>query len=232
MNKMVATHARNRVCKTCVWDQGIYPHQPDWPWLMRTYGRDDLIPSLSEYPISRDPLPGEDYAPDPDFDEFENDVPLDYSDRVCRCLLMEGGDMTTTAISLRGKLAYISTPIYSRPIDDTCQRVNTWNRMEMAASAWVRFAADLGLSAVSPVVNAAAAHRAGPRNPSEPFSEEFWRLWCLPIMQNSHAVLVPRMRGWDQSLFVWRDVTWALSHGLPVRVFCDFNVGQEGLACR
>jgi len=52
----------------------------------------------------------------------------------------------------------------------------------------------------------------------DPLDAAFWSRWCAPLLAACGSVAVPDFPGWQASEGVWREVIWAITHGVPVRM--------------
>ncbi|WP_370267440.1 DUF1937 family protein [Nioella sp.] len=93
-----------------------------------------------------------------------------------------------------------------------------------AAALWARQLAELGVCAVSPVVQMQAmiedrkAHR-GIRAAAEwALDAGAWLRWCAPMLAASHSVYVPDIPGWRASAAIERDVRDVVARNGPVYV--------------
>lgn len=131
-------------------------------------------------------------------------------------------ELETAARYLRGRLVYLATP-YSKVVVDAAGQFRPQRSFVAGqrAAVWARRLAVEGVTAVSPIVQAASmvsAHSAFEPAPLDPLDAVFWGAWCLPLLRASRAVVVPPIPGWRESDGIWHEVRTAL-HGMrPVFV--------------
>lgn len=119
-----------------------------------------------------------------------------------------------------GGQVYLATPYSKRvvgPDGRWCPSRNNHLLVE-AASEW-RAMARAGVSAVSPILAAAAALTpdvAGRPEDLSPLDAAFWTRLDAPILAASAAVAVPDLPGWHESEGIWHEVNTALKYNKPV----------------
>lgn len=124
-----------------------------------------------------------------------------------------------------GHLIYLATP-FTRVVVDADGNYSEIGGYEAAlrAALVLRRLALAGVTAVSPVMLAvrmcapdvALLGRAPDR--LDPLDEVFWARWCCPLLAACRVLYVPAIGGWSASHGIWREVIWALDHGVPVFV--------------
>ncbi|MBS9718972.1 DUF1937 family protein [Pseudohalocynthiibacter aestuariivivens] len=127
------------------------------------------------------------------------------------CLLMDA------LLKCRGRLVYLATP-YSRislNLDGEWCPVRS-DAAAFLAAKWAAHCAVNGITAISPIVHAVQMVNADIAGAIDPLADAFWSKWCQPLLENSDAVFVPAMEGWDKSIGVWREVCWAVERNAPV----------------
>lgn len=115
-------------------------------------------------------------------------------------------------------LVYLATP-YSKIAVDRAGRwslVESMCASERAAKAAARLTA-LGITAVSPIVQAAAMCHAS--HALDPLDAVFWTRWCAPLLDACQAVVIPDIAGWDRSEGVWIEAREAVAQNKPVFVY-------------
>ncbi len=117
---------------------------------------------------------------------------------------------------------YLATP-YTRRVQAMTRTqgialVDAEKAVAREAAAEVAELARLGVSAVSPIVQAVALRHALPEGlRPDPFDDAFWTKWCAPMLQASCAVVVPDLPGRRESEGIWHEITTSLARN--VRVF-------------
>jgi hypothetical protein len=119
--------------------------------------------------------------------------------------------------SCRGRMGYLATP-YSREVLD---EKGNWDaglssRSNSFTASWVRLFAVHGVTVVSPIVQACAMIASDLEDSIDPLDDDFWSSWCAPMLDASHFVIVPPMKGWERSKGVWREVCRALDGKMQV----------------
>lgn len=120
-------------------------------------------------------------------------------------------------------LIYLATP-YNRIVRDAHGNwdrhlsVQAWEKASRAAAALC----ERGVTAISPIALSTDICATNAR--IDPLDQKFWTRWCEPLLQAADFVVVPDIPGWDASLGVWHEVTWALSVGTPVMVYAGGGV--------
>lgn len=120
-------------------------------------------------------------------------------------------------------LIYVATPYTKLAVDDAGRwsQVESLVAAERAARASCRLAA-LGLTAISPIVQAAAMCHASAA--LDPLDVVFWPRWCAPLLSRSSAVVIPDLPGWDQSDGIWHEAREAVGMNKPVFVYARGEV--------
>ncbi|MBC7154577.1 MAG: DUF1937 family protein [Rhodobacteraceae bacterium] len=139
-------------------------------------------------------------------------------------LLVRGVGPDEVARLAGGRLAYLATP-YSKI---ACCNFGAWHahasiEAAVRAARWARELALLGVTAVSPVIQAVEMVHANVDNPLNPLDAEFWGRWCQPLLDASGLVVVPPIPGWRESDGIWREVRAALCSNRQV-----FLIGENG----
>lgn len=127
---------------------------------------------------------------------------------------------------------YLATPYSRIVLDDQGQ----WDhgrsvRAMMAAGEAAGDLMALGVAAFAPIAQScvmvhARGHYSGTvkggvvwQNGIDPLNGEMWAAWCQPFLNICGAVVVPDLRGWDQSRGIWAEVQFAVSRQIPVFVY-------------
>ncbi|WP_347311385.1 DUF1937 family protein [Defluviimonas sp. SAOS-178_SWC] len=76
-----------------------------------------------------------------------------------------------------------------------------------------------GVTAISPIMQAASMCHATDR--IDPLDEAFWTRWCKSLLAAARSVVVPDIRGWDQSSGVWHEVRTAIAANRVVHVYAE-----------
>lgn len=133
-------------------------------------------------------------------------------DDACRAsLLFDGQGLTEVIKRSQGDLIYLATP-YTRVVMGPDGK---WSETLSAAAAdlassYVACFAHAGRCVVSPIVMAHAMVTAVP-SLLDPLDQSFWTRWCAPLLARCDCVVVPEIRGWQDSAGIRHEVTAALS---------------------
>ena len=131
-------------------------------------------------------------------------------------LLHTGFDAAAVAGRAPAGVHYLATP-YSLEV----MRAGAWCSNASlqaglaAADAAARLAAH-GVTAISPIAQAALMVQVAGPGRLAPLDQAFWTRWCRPLLQVSGSVIVPDLPGWRRSAGILHEVTHALSANLPV----------------
>lgn len=125
----------------------------------------------------------------------------------------------------RGRLNYLATPYSLQVLDEfgvfsghlSCL-------MQMRAARWSRAFAVLGVTAVSPIVQAVDLMMCDHEGAIDPLDDAFWTRWCAPMLAKSEAVIVPPIEGWQESRGVWFECVTALRRAVPVYLLAEGDV--------
>ena len=136
--------------------------------------------------------------------------------------------LADAARRLRGRLVYLATP-YSRQVIGSdghwCPVRST--EFGIRAAMWARRLAGVGVTAVSPIVQAVEMVHCGAAGEPDPLDAEFWEKWCRPLLAKADAVVVPPIRGWQVSVGVWREAIEALATSRQVWLLKDDTGGRK-----
>lgn len=132
-------------------------------------------------------------------------------------VILRRADPARIARDCRSRQMYLATP-YTRVVQDEngawCAERSGLAGLE--AARWLARLAVLGVSAVSPILQAVEMVGSGVEPDLDPLDEDFWTRWCAPLLQASGGVIVPPLPGWDRSRGVWHEARAALSANQPV----------------
>ena len=128
----------------------------------------------------------------------------------------------------RGSLCYLATP-YSKRAKSPSGHFCIFNAESAAADAllWATDLAAEGVTAISPILQSHAMADQGRRD-LDPLDHNMWMAWCAPLLLRSDVVIVPPIRGWQDSVGVWQEVLTALSMQKPVMCIRDEIPAQSG----
>ena len=116
------------------------------------------------------------------------------------------------------RLCYLATPYTNLVTGDEGQFDNMAS-LNCAARAgrWAHLFAVMGLTAISPVIQASEMLMADYTSEAlDPLDTKFWETWCFPLLRQSEVVVVPPILGWDLSHGIWFEVRHALASGKKV----------------
>lgn len=123
----------------------------------------------------------------------------------------------------RGGLAYLATP-YSRLVcgDAGIFDESASYECSFQAARWSRLLALEGVTAVSPIIQAAELlHADQLEGLLDPMDAQFWEAWCRPLLLASDVVIVPPQPGWQESEGIWGEVCHALLRNRQVFLIAD-----------
>lgn len=133
-------------------------------------------------------------------------------------LLQMSAAMDFVAARCRGRLTYLATP-YSREVTDHGRfSVHRSDLMGHAAADWQKRLALVGVSAVSPIVQAVAMLDAPGVVDLDPLDDQFWTAWCAPMLAAAAALIIPPIDGWQRSRGIWAEALSLLRWNRPVFV--------------
>ncbi|WP_295537611.1 DUF1937 family protein [uncultured Thioclava sp.] len=129
-----------------------------------------------------------------------------------------------------GRVVYLATP-YSREVVD---KHGVWCRdlhqsVVNVAGFWSWRLSYEGATAISPIVCADQIQvngRCSGKGPG-PLDDDWWSMWCLPLMRVAGCIVIPPIPGWDLSRGVWREACWALERGVPVCLISSPSKGVK-----
>lgn len=135
-------------------------------------------------------------------------------------LIMLAATPETVASGARGGLVYLATP-YSREVRG---RGGRWSfEKSVLMQCYAAQAADallaVGITAISPIVQAAAMVQSREGRGVDPLDRDAWTAWCRPMLNACAALVVPDVPGWQRSEGVHAEVAWALSTNRRVYVY-------------
>ena len=119
---------------------------------------------------------------------------------------------------------YLATPYIELAAPEGVFRPPIARLMANAAALRARQLAELGICAVSPVVQAQAlvedkkAHRGIRAAARWALDADYWARWCAPMRAASRALYVPDIPGWRESAAIERDVRDVVARNGPVYV--------------
>ena len=135
-----------------------------------------------------------------------------------------------------GGYVYLASP-YSKRVKGANGRWSLGLSGRAAAEAAVEVGRlkEAGVTAISPIVNSAAVvhatmhpDRAEPAARHHPLDAEAWLEWCMPLLWQARAVVIPEIAGWDVSEGIMAEVLVAIEAGLPVIVYADGAYVADG----
>ncbi|MBB5515786.1 hypothetical protein FHS89_001806 [Rubricella aquisinus] len=132
--------------------------------------------------------------------------------------------LSETAMQIGSRLAYLATP-YTRLVVDVRGQFDRYKSLdvELRTARWSRAFALQGVTVASPILTACSICHADTENAIDPLDDPFWARWCQPMLEACGAIVVPPMEGWAASRGVWREVSWALQHDVPVYLVAKEN---------
>ena len=131
---------------------------------------------------------------------------------VARSLLHLDAALSDVIARCAGRLVYLATP-YSKLARCDNGQFDHGASLGAAfwAARWARLLAYHGITAVSPVIQAVEmVHSERLENMLDPLDAQFWEGWCRPLLAASGVVVVPPIRGWQDSDGIWVEVCDAL----------------------
>jgi|GEM_PF-2321980 len=132
-------------------------------------------------------------------------------------LFLPGATLKEAENKCRGSLCYLASPYTKRVVirDEGWDGMASLDRAAEAA-LWCRSFASVGITVISPVVQAVEMIHADFREWLDPLDEGFWQNWRTPLMRACGPVIIPPIEGWRESEGIWRDVVSALRVNRPV----------------
>jgi len=126
-------------------------------------------------------------------------------------------DLDTVAIRCRGRLVYLASP-FTKLVVGADGHYDFGRGLVAAtyAARWSRRLAAVGVTAVSPIIQAVEMVHGDSPPILDPLDQKFWTCWCAPLLQACRAVVVPPIPGWAESDGVWRELRAALTAGRSV----------------
>ena len=126
--------------------------------------------------------------------------------------------MSVVARNCMGELAYLATPYTKLAANSERFSELASERCSIHAAVWAAALAVEGVTAVSPIVQAHEMVMSGlVGDQMDPLDAAFWERWCRPLLTASGVVIIPPIKGWQDSAGIWAEVCQALK--LQKRVF-------------
>ncbi len=122
-------------------------------------------------------------------------------------LLHEGLTVPDAVPVLGAGLAYLASPYSLRVVEGGRFLPYLSDMAADEAAGWSAALARGGVTAISPIVQAAPMIYHG----IDPLDQPFWTRWCRPLLLAAQSVVIPPIRGWEVSLGVWHEATEALA---------------------
>lgn len=128
--------------------------------------------------------------------------------------------LTSRDVSKRakGRLVYLASPYSKLAVDHHgkfCDR-----RSKQAAddaARWQSIFAFEGLTSISPImVSVNICDMDVTDAYFDPLDENYWENWCRPLLAQSEVLVIPPIKGWDESIGVWREAVYFIKRCRPV----------------
>lgn len=100
-------------------------------------------------------------------------------------------------------------------------RIERSTRQSVLAARELSRLYSAGVTAVCPTIQRAEILHAASTltGKIDPFDAAFWGARSLPLLNVASIVVVPDVQGWNHCPMVWRDVSIALHHNVPVHIY-------------
>lgn len=131
--------------------------------------------------------------------------------------LVHGRPSAGEVARFRGGLHYLATPYSKLAIDER----GAWCPVRsieaaMSAEGWAAQLALEGVTAISPISQAAAMVQIVGPDVLDPLDDVFWARWCAPLLAACASVIVPPIAGWRDSDGIRREMAAARDTNTPI----------------
>lgn len=131
--------------------------------------------------------------------------------------LVSGMPSAGVAARFRVGLHYLATPYSKLAVDER----GAWCPVRsleaaMAADGWAAKLALEGVTAISPISQAASMVQIVGPDVLDPLDDVFWTRWCAPLLAACASVIVPPIAGWRDSAGIRREMAAARDTNTPI----------------